>query len=72
MSALADELLSASEVKALTGTTNPDAQEQVLKADGIPYRRRDRRILVSRFHTREWLSGRSVTPSRGVNMSLVK
>ena len=72
MSALAEELLSPSEIKALTGTTNPDEQERVLQADGIPYRRRAKRILVSRFHTREWLSGRTVTPSRGVNLALVK
>ena len=72
MIALAEELLSASEVKALTGTANPDEQERVLLQDGIPYRRRNRRILVSRFHTREWLAGRSVTPSRGVNLALVK
>lgn len=72
MSELAVELLSVAEVKALTGAANPDEQERVLKADGIPYRRRDRRILVSRFHTREWLAGRTVTPSRGVNLALVK
>ncbi len=72
MAALAEELLSASEVKALTGATTPDEQERVLTQDGIPYRRRDKRILVSRFHTREWLAGRTVTPSRGVNLALVK
>ncbi|HWT21674.1 MAG TPA: DUF4224 domain-containing protein [Variovorax sp.] len=70
--ALSEELLSPSEVKALTGSKNPDEQERILKQDGIPYRRRDRRILVSRFHTREWLAGRAVTPSRGVNLALVK
>lgn len=70
--ALSEELLSPSEVKSLTGSANPDAQESVLKQEGIPYRRRDRRILVSRFHTREWLAGRNVVPSRGVNLALVK
>jgi hypothetical protein len=69
---LTEELLSPSEVKALTGSANLDEQERVLTQDGIPYRRRDRRILVSRFHTREWLAGRTVTPSRGVNLALVK
>lgn len=72
MSALADEILSPSEVKSLTDSANPDEQERVLQRDGIPYRRRGRRILVSRFHTREWLAGRTVTPSRGVNLALVK
>jgi len=69
---LSEELLSPSEVKALTGAANVDEQERVLKADGIPYRRRDKRILVSRFHTREWLAGRVVRPSTGVNLALVK
>ena len=69
---LNDEWLNTAELKTLTGTLNPDDQERVLTKDGIPYRRRGRRILVSRFHTREWLSGRVVTPSRGVNLSLVK
>lgn len=69
---MADELLSPSEIRTLTGTANLDEQERVLTTDGIPYRRRGKRILVSRFHTREWLAGRTVTPSRGVNLSLVK
>lgn len=69
---LSDEFLSAAEVKALTDSTNPDEQERILTADGIPYRRRGRRILISRFHTREWLSGRTVVPSRGVNLALVR
>jgi len=71
--ALSDELLSPREVKLLAGgAANLDEQERILKADGIPYRRRGKRILVSRFHTREWLAGRTVTPSRGVNLSMVK
>ncbi len=69
---LADEFLSAVEVRQLTATANPDQQERVLCQDGIPYRRRGRRILVSRFHTREWLAGRPVAPSRGIDLSLVK
>lgn len=69
---LAAELLSPGEVRALTDAANVDEQERVLQKDGIPYRRRGKRILVSRFHTREWLAGRAVTPSRGVNLALVK
>lgn len=70
--ALSEELLTPAEVKSLTGSANADEQERILQQDGIPYRRRGKRILVSRFHTREWLAGRTVTPSRGVNLSLVK
>jgi hypothetical protein len=69
---LSEELLSATDVRTLTGTANPDAQGRVLDEEGIPYRRRGRRILVSRFHTREWLAGRPVKPSQGINLSLVK
>ncbi|QHJ00069.1 hypothetical protein GT347_20050 [Xylophilus rhododendri] len=69
---LADEFLTPSEVKALADTANIDEQERILAADGIPFRRRGRRILVSRFHTREWLAGRAVTPSRGISLALVK
>lgn len=69
---LEEELLRASEVRELTGSANCDEQERILKSDGIPYRRRGKRVLVSRYHTREWLAGRAVTPSRGVNLALVK
>ncbi len=72
MSEITEEWLMPSEVKTLTGVANPDEQEKILERDGIPHRRRGKRILVSRFHTREWLAGRSVTPSRGINLSLVK
>jgi hypothetical protein len=66
------ELLTPAEVKSLTGEAKADGQDRQLTTDGIPFRRRGERILVSRFHTREWLAGKSVTPSRGFNMALVK
>lgn len=69
---LSDEWLSAAEIRTLAGGGSVDEQEAVLKREGIPYRRMDRRILVSRFHTREWLAGRTVTASRGINLALVK
>ncbi|MDD0817173.1 DUF4224 domain-containing protein [Curvibacter sp. HBC28] len=67
-----NEFLSSDEIRAMTGVRCLDDQERVLKADGIPYKRRGRRLIVSRFHTREWLSGRVVTPSRGPNLALVR
>lgn len=69
---LADELLAPLEIRTLTDTADPDDQEKVLTQLGIPYRRHGRRILVSRFHTREWLAGRPVAPSRGINLALVR
>ncbi|WP_326538485.1 hypothetical protein [Pseudorhodoferax sp.] len=68
-----DEFLRPAEVKELTdGATDLDEQERILKRDGIPHRRRDKRILVSRFHVREWLAGKVFTPSRGIRWDLVK
>jgi hypothetical protein len=69
---LADEFLRPAEVRDLTDSNDTDEQERVLKRDGIPYRRREKRILVSRHHTREWLAGRVVAPSRGVRLDLVR
>ena len=71
-SPLNEEFLTPQEVKTLAGVAAIAKQEAVLKADGIPFRRRKNRLLVSRFHVREWLSGRVVTPSRGVRLDLVK
>lgn len=68
---LSTELLHPAELRHLTGTAKIDEQERVLTQDGIPYRRRGNRILVSRYHTREWLAGRVVTPARGVNLAAV-
>jgi hypothetical protein len=69
---LADEFLSAAEIKKLTSEDKAERQALVLAADGIPFKQRGNRLLVSRFHCREWLAGRVVTPSRGVNLALVK
>lgn len=67
-----NESLTPDEVRAVTGVLRLDDQERTLKPDGIPYKRRGRQMIVSRFHTREWPSGRVVTPSRGINLALVK
>lgn len=69
---LAHELLTAAEVRELTGAGKPEDQARTLSQDGIPHRLRGGRVLVSRFHVREWLAGRVVMPSRGVNLSLVR
>lgn len=67
-----NELLNPDELRSLTGFANANSQERVLKADGLPYKRRGNRVLVSRFHMREWLSGQVVTPSRDFRFDLVK
>ena len=66
------EFLSPADLKDLTGWANPDRQEAELQRQGLPFKRRGRRMLVSRFHIREWLSGRPVAPRRGIDLSKVK
>jgi hypothetical protein len=69
---LTQELLLPAEVKQLVGVSNPDEQSRLLREYGIPHRLFKQRILVSRFHVREWLTGRQPAPSRGVNLAAVK
>lgn len=72
MNELTSEFLNAAEVKDLTGCATPDRQEVELQRQGLPFKRRGNRVLVSRFHCREWLSGRPVAPSRGINLAAVR
>ena len=69
---LSTEFLRPEELRELAGSAGGEAQCAALDMLGVPYRRVNRRVLVSRYHVREWLSGRAVTPSRGVNLALVK
>lgn len=66
------ELLAPIEIRKLAGASKTDEQEAFLKREGIPHKRRGRRILLSRAHVRAWLSGQVVTPSRGVNLGAVR
>lgn len=66
------EFLSAAEVRDLTGIANPVGQAVQLQKLAIPFRQRGPRLLVSRFHIREWLSGRAVAPSRAPKLDLVR
>lgn len=72
LEALSAEFLSPAEVKDLTGEAKPDAQATELERQGLPHKRRGNRVLVSRWHCREWLAGRSVAPSRGINLTAVR
>lgn len=69
---LTDEFLTATELRMLTGTADPDAQQLVLKEQGIPFRVVGGRVIVSRHHTREWLVGRPATRGTGVNLAIVR
>lgn len=68
------EYLTPAEVKDTAGGKAKLAEQlQVLQEQGIPHKVVGKRVLVSRYHVREWLAGRLVPASRGgVNLELVK
>lgn len=66
------EFLSAVELHALTGYARPGQQAQWLKENGIPHKVDGRRVIVSRVHSRQWLEGRAVVISEGINFGAVK
>lgn len=67
------EFLTPAEVKDLAGGV-PTLVEQlrVLEGEGIPCKLVGKRLVVSRYHAREWLAGRHVTPTRGPKLELVR
>lgn len=54
------EFLSPDELRDLTGFAQPAKQGPWLRDQGIPNRVDGRRIIVSRYHAREWLAGREI------------
>lgn len=64
------EFMTPEELRDLTGKRGLAAQVAVLKAEGIPHKEMRNRLLVSRFHVREWLAGRPLPrASVGVNLA---
>lgn len=69
------EFLTPPEVRQLAGGTRDlPGQAEALKAQGIPHRvaAGGKVLLVSRYHVREWLAGKVVTPSNKPKLELVK
>jgi len=52
------EFLTSEELRDLTGRRSLSSQVEALKADRIPHKLLRSRLLVSRFHVREWLADR--------------
>lgn len=52
------EFMTPEELRELTGRRSLSSQMDALRADRIPHRVMRNRLLVSRFHVREWLAGR--------------
>ncbi|MDR7272991.1 hypothetical protein J2X20_005676 [Pelomonas saccharophila] len=59
------EFMTPEELRDLTGRRSLSSQLDALKADRIPHRVMRNRLLVSRFHVREWLAGRLHAKSGG-------
>ena len=66
------EFLTPDDVRFMTDRAQVRKQCERLTELGVPFHLVGRHLLVSRFHVREWLAGRSVTPSRGVDFSTVR
>lgn len=66
------EFLTPEEIRDLTQARGLDAQVQVLEREGIPHKLMRRRLLVSRFHVREWLTGKAAPRSKGINLAMVR
>lgn len=66
------EFLTSPELHALTDYARAGQQSEWLKAKGIPFRQDGRRVIVSREHVRNWLEGRTVVTSTGLNLASIK
>lgn len=66
------EFLDPDELRDLTQRARKDAQMRELTVMGIPYRVQRDRVLVSRYHAREWLAGRAVAPARKPNWDAIR
>lgn len=66
------EFLDAADVKALTGESSPERQATALSLRRIPHQVVGRRVLVSRYHVRQWLTGAPLTPTRKPNLAAVR
>lgn len=66
------EFLCPEDIRFMTDRARFGAQCERLTELGVPYRLVGRRVLVSRFHVREWLAGRTVTPSASPNWAAIR
>lgn len=66
------EFMTKDELRDMTGKRGQALQVACLVEQRIPHKELRGRLLVSRFHVREWLAGR--TPARvgvGVNLAAI-
>lgn len=64
-----DEFMTPPELHRLTNAARSAAQCEWLQDHGVPYKLDGKRVIVSRFHVRAWLEGRTIVSSSGPNWS---
>lgn len=72
MEVVAPEILSADEIRDVTGYARAAQQAAWLRERCVPHRLEGRRVILSRHHFREWLEGRSRPVGNGINWSAVR
>jgi hypothetical protein len=66
------EYLNTTDLNDLTGYARAGKQAGWLRENGIPHRAVGARVIVSTIHARNWLEGRTVVHSPGLNLAGIK
>jgi len=66
------EYLSPGELHDFTGYARAGQQTAWLIERGVPHRLDGKRVILSRVHARNWLEGRTVARSNGLNLAAIK
>jgi len=69
---MSSEYLSSGELHDLTGYARHGQQAAWIAQHGIPHRLDGKRVILSRIHARDWLEGRTVASSNGLNLAAIK
>lgn len=64
---MAQGFLHKDDLRRLTGAARANAQEEFLKAQGIPYKRHGTEVLVLWVHVQGWMEGKSRPPVGRIN-----
>ncbi|KGG90870.1 hypothetical protein P245_15680 [Comamonas thiooxydans] len=64
--------LTKEERRELTGYRNQSPQIAWLKSKGLPFQIDEDRLIVMRSHVQQWIEGKPLVKSKGVNFSAVK
>ena len=64
--------LTKEERRELTGYRNKNPQIAWLKSKGLPFQIDEDRLIVMRTHVQQWIEGKPLIKSTGVNFAAVK